>query len=900
MSKSLFPKYTAQTFFIENIEDFKELENSQKSDFRIANISTDVNDYKVDNKYYFDKSNSEHFESHLKYIARKPNKDNNDEIKPIEKGECDIFINDPNLFKQIIKRTPDTRPKYYNNFYHLLHNTFNENKTFNKYRPSTEFLPDGKGDLSNYEDAYGNTTKSAQNISLEFGDKITSLKGLFQDAPIETIPKIKAPYVTDISNICSGCKALKDISSFDFSNITNAYYAFHQCISLKYIPTDIFSSLNNLENGNVMFCETENLNTTIKSLNLPNLKYADSMFSHSKINIKEVNAPNCKHMIQIFDHNNSLTDITLNTNANSLKEAFNHCHNLENVTIKAPNITICDSLFENCYNLKNVNLEFANELENIEFMFLNCYSLKEIPYFDVSKVKEANGFIQNCYNLEKIPKFNFNTEILSSNNRVFFLPETDKQQNNSLTKNNCSDEFLNCLDDRQLQQIEMNSNLLKKKEPYVYTIDDRKLTEDEKFEFFKDLNGGLIKEIQINCNIDLPLFDSKDFLSLTKIDVPITVTDNCTSLACLFYGMRSLEEMPNIKNTSHVKYFSCMFTGCHSLEKINPKTEKLNYNDFKSLLDANPNKETINKLNLIDLRSATSVNSMFHNNRNIKQTPLFMNRPFNNKITDFSACFFNCSRLENTGNLNLENAKDISSMYYHCFELEKVYPLHTPKVTKAEDIFRDNYFKLDHDIPLFDLSHCRKQEVKEDISSYLKNSSYLPDEANNPWYKYQERLQTKDPTLVKLPYETMSKEDIHNLDKEIFHEYVHSQCVYQPELLLDDQCYKLVTENIQFSKAELQNIDFYRAEHKQKLEQTHTEAIKANDISNSNENKVVQNSYNFVAPKIDIGNNSNNNPYLEQVKDKITTNLSKISQTNEKVNEKTNTLDNTNKKGLTR
>ena len=909
MSKSLFPKYTTQTFFIENVEDFKELENSQKSNFRIANISTDVNDYKVDNKYYFDKSNSEHFESHLEYIARKPNKDNNDEIKPIEKGECDIFINDPNLFKQIIKRTPNSRSKFYNNFYHLLHNTFNENKAFDKYRPSTEYYPNDRGDyesgdLDHYEDAYGNTTKSAQNISLEFGDKITSLKGLFQDAPIETIPNIKAPYVTDISYICSRCKALKDISSFDFSNIKDASCAFSHCISLKYIPNNIFSSLDNLEDGSHMFNITVNLNTNIKSLNLPNLKFADFMFQDSKINIKEVNIPNCERLYCTFTGCDNLTDITVNTNTHDLRSAFDNCHNLKNVTIKAPNITMCKSLFENCRNLKNVNLEFGTELKYIDYMFKNCYSLKEIPFFDVSKVENANQFIKDCYNLEKIPKFNFNKENLFENltiNHSYFFNNhhTNKFSSTSLTKDTCSEEFLKCLNIFELDQLEQNSKQIKK-EPYIYTIDKPKLTEDEKFEFFKDLNGGLIKEIQINCNLSYSLFDSEDFLSLTKIDVPITVTENCTRLSHLFHGMRSLKEMPNIKNTSHVEDFSCMFAGCNSLEQINPKTEKLNYNDFKSLLDANPNKETINKLNLIDLSSATSVSSMFHSNRTIKQTPLFMNRPFNNKITDFSACFLNCSRLENTGNLNLENAKDISSMYYHCFELEKVYPLHTPKVTKAEDIFRDNYFRLDHDIPLFDLSHCRKQKVKENIGSYLKNSSYLPDEANNPWYKYQERLQTKDPTLVKLPYETMSKEDIHNLDKEIFHEYVHSQCVYQPELLLDDQCYKLVTENIQFSKAELQNIDFYRAEHKQKLEQTHTEAIKANDISNSNENKVVQNSYNFVAPKIDIGNNSNNNPYLEQVKDKITTNLSNLSQTNEKVNEKTNTLDNTNKKGLTR
>lgn len=174
-----------------------------------------------------------------------------------------------------------------------------------------------------------------------------------------------------------------------FSNVTNFYSMFYNCVNLVEVSN---IDTSNGMNFRSLCSECSNL-ISVSNLNFTNSRTSTWVFF------------NCVNL-------NSITNVDFNmpfcTHTNSM---FDNCYNLFNIPdISLVNCEYTRSMFWNCFNLTSVpNITTSNRLWYTTRMFQGCTNITTLSLFDVSGVNEAGEMFDNCFNLVSVPNFNFST-----------------------------------------------------------------------------------------------------------------------------------------------------------------------------------------------------------------------------------------------------------------------------------------------------------------------------------------------------------------------------------------------------------------------------------------------------------------------------------------------------------
>ena len=222
--------------------------------------------------------------------------------------------------------------------------------------------------IENANYAFSNI-KSSKELTIDFtcrtGDKKALLgqaEKMFADSTsLEKIifRNIYTKFIYSMKEMFSGCTSLKelDLKKFDFYALVNGYRLFYNCKSLQNIYNFKFSPVG---------------------------KFPPSYNSLTSY----------KNYISLFEECNSLKEIDLSLWKDSGEK----------------NLSL-SRLFYNCYNLTNINISNLNTYYITDFskMFYGCGALQELDVssFNTENATNMNGMFQYCQSLRELDLSNF-------------------------------------------------------------------------------------------------------------------------------------------------------------------------------------------------------------------------------------------------------------------------------------------------------------------------------------------------------------------------------------------------------------------------------------------------------------------------------------------------------------
>ena len=584
-----------------------------------------------------------------------------------------------------------------------------ETLTFEKYEgeslpgdSESEWVEDGKSVFEMFGSSY---LRDIKHIVINESFKTftpTTLSCFFAAlSELETITGLEylnTANVTDMSSLFDHCQKLTslDLSNFNTAKVTNMNRMFSNCSNLKTIyASDKFTTAAVTESKN-MFSYCGSLSgdidwTSDKATdktyaktgggyfrdkaydNRPYVKYADGTLTFrcgykktlgeneyklnsgeyppawntNQKNISKVvfeasfaNArpTNCYAWFQNFTKLKQIEGIeNLNTeNVTSMRDMFRGCSSLTSLDVthfNTGNVTSMVKMFSNCFQLAELDVTHFNtaNVENMSNMFRGCSSLTslDVTHFNTENVTNMSSMFSECIGLISLDVTHFNTANVENMSNMFYI---------------CSS--LTSLDVTNFNTVKVTS---------MYGM-------------FRGCTG------------------------LISLDVTHFNTANVTNMSYMFFGCNKLKEIYVSDKfvTDAVTKSQDMFSGCNSLsgdidwsDKAVDKTyAKIDGGYFRDkAYDNRPwvkyadgtltfrcgYKKTWGE-NEYELNSDEYLPAWNTYNRKISKVVFeasFANARPTNCYAWFKS-FRNLTQIEGIENLNTENVKDMSDMFYIC------------------------------------------------------------------------------------------------------------------------------------------------------------------------------------------------------------------------------------------
>ena len=282
--------------------------------------------------------------------------------------------------------------------------------------------------------------KQIKNIRYMDISNLTSLSCAFQDC--ESLTSLDAASINVTSKITNmwytfrGCKSLKtiDISKFDTSNVYDMGGLFSGCSSLTSLDVSKLNTSSAVGMGS-LFAGCESLTSLdVSKLDTSKATTIGSMFSGCKklktINVGKFKTGNVKTMSYMFRNCESLTSIDLrnfNTeNVTDMYQMFDGCTSLKSVNLSSFNTQKVEDMkymFKDCKSLKDLNLSNFETptLRGIRCMFYGCESLQSLNLGNIQTpyVEDYYGTFRGCKSLQSLDVSKFNTKRVTDMQDMF-------------------------------------------------------------------------------------------------------------------------------------------------------------------------------------------------------------------------------------------------------------------------------------------------------------------------------------------------------------------------------------------------------------------------------------------------------------------------------------------------
>ena len=570
-----------------------------------------------------------------------------------------------------------------NSKYIATYDSDTETLTFEKYEgeslPSdseSEWVEDGKSVLEMFGSSY---LRDIKHIVINESFKTftpTTLSSFFAAlSELETITGLEylnTANVTDMSFLFDHCQKLTslDLSNFNTAKVTNMNRMFSNCSNLKAIyasdkfktaavtkSENMFSYCNSLS-GDIDWTSDKATDKTYAKTgggyfrdkaydNRPYVKYADGTLTfrcgYKKIlgeNEYELNSG--EELPAWNTHKNKITRVVFEASFANARP------------------TTCYAWFK--------NFTFLNQIEGIEnlntenvtsmaYMFSSCNKLAEldVTHFNTANVKNMEYMFECCKGLSSLDVTNFNTANVTNMLAMFgrtSLTSLDVTHFNTANVKDMTSMFYAC---RGLTSLDVTN--------------------------FNTANVTSMRDMFCNCD------------KLTSLDVTNFNTANVTDMSNMFYGCHNLKEIYVSDKfvTDAVTNSYQMFVYCESLsgdiewtsdkatDKTYAKTDGGYFRDkaydnrpFVKFADGTLTfrwgyKKTLGE-NEYELNSGKNLPAWNTYNRKISKVVFeasFANARPTNCYAWFKS-FRNLTQIAGIENLNTENVKDMSNMFYIC------------------------------------------------------------------------------------------------------------------------------------------------------------------------------------------------------------------------------------------
>ena len=482
---------------------------------------------------------------------------------------------------------------------------------------------------------------------------------------------LKAPLVTDISNIFNGCRSMEtlDMSDIDFSSLTR---------------------MTSMFNGGMRGLTTLDLS----GLKAPLVTDMSGMFytcsSLTSLNLSGLDTSSVTNMSFMFRDCSSLTSFNIKSfdlgQVTNMSNMFYGCSGLTSLDMsdmQAPLATDISNIFAGCSSLETLNMSGVNlsSAANIGTgVFAYRSSLKEVDLSnaDFSSVTDMSYIFRNCSALTTIDLSGIKAPLVTDMSWMFYncssLTSLNMSEMNASKATNTSNIFNGC---SSLEKLNMSG------------IDFSSMTETGDVFKLKSLKELDISNASFSSMTDM----SRMFLNcsgLTTLNVTGMNAPSVTNMSYMFYGLSGLTTLDLTGlDTSQVTNMSYMFSGCSGLTTLD--LSGLNTSSVTNMSSMFNGCSGLTTLDLTGMNTAqvTNMSSMFNICRGL--TTLDMSGLNVSQVADMNRMFWGCSALKtlNMSGLNASQVTNMGSMFAGCSALETLdlSGMKAPSVTSMSYMF---------------------------------------------------------------------------------------------------------------------------------------------------------------------------------------------------------------------
>ena len=466
---------------------------------------------------------------------------------------------------------------------------------------------------------------------------------------IEGLENLNTSAVTNMSEMFSGCRELKElnVSNFNTSAVTNMSRMFSGCYGLKELNVSSFNT-SEVTDMSVMFSGCSGLT----SLNVSNFKTS------------------------------AVTDMS---------NMFSGCSGLTSLNLSNFNtseVTDMGGMFSGCSGLKTIFNTQTWRCEQSQDMFYGCTQLRGAVKYDSRKVDVTMANFETGYFRNPNKKY-LEAYVLQSEDQhtlTFYYDNNLKLRSGEIWD---IDEKSSSSEPAWAGSYYSPNNVVTKVVFDASFKDFRPTTTNSWFSYLKALTT--IEGLE-NLNTSKVTDMSKMFYncsSLRSLNLSNFNTSAVTNMSEMFYGCSGLTEL-NVSsfNTSAVTDMSYMFSKCSSLTS-------LNLSNFNTSAVTNMNYifsgcSSLTSLNLSNFNTSavTRMGGMFEGCSGLKE--LNVSNFNTSKVRYMWGMFSRCSGLTslNLSNFNTSKVTDMSEMFYGCSSLKTILNPNTWRCEQAQDMFK--------------------------------------------------------------------------------------------------------------------------------------------------------------------------------------------------------------------
>lgn len=145
---------------------------------------------------------------------------------------------------------------------------------------------------------------------------------------------------------------------------------------------------------------------------------------------------------------------------------------------------------------------------------------------------------------------------------------------------------------------------------------------------------------------------------------------SATSLNSVFFGCDNLRYLPAIINTSNITNFASMFSQTRALQTV-PYFDTTKGTDFNNMFNTSGIREFDPQWgNTFNMPNAINTSNMFRFDRTLERVPNTFNTGAT--LTTANAMFYECYALTNCPNINLSGAANLTELFYNCRAIKEI------------------------------------------------------------------------------------------------------------------------------------------------------------------------------------------------------------------------------------
>lgn len=564
------------------------------------------------------------------------------------------------------------------------------------------------------------TTKNITNLNWAFDanwnieyfplwdtSNVTSMNRMFQNAGnkhvtpkkgLRKIAQIKTSKVKDFTGTFSGCYNLQEVPELDTSNADCMAWMFLSCTSL---PTEFpwiidCSSITQISNPYVGEISPKGIygmfsGSSVKKVKLLNLKESLRKSLYLGDGVQAIYVDPTYH--EITQSRYKIRDI--------LPEKYNTMilFNIDTFDRNLTNIEDISEMFKDCANLYKIPVLDTSTVINLTSVFENCQRLDDIFPWTIN--------ISNITDVENLKNMFKNTPVISVK---FRCPnqEIKEKITSQLLRGDNKDMDISYTSAKLIKSTN-SFETMKDIYPNIYITMDY-VPDDIYVEniintdsLFKDCSklicipwldtNGITSSTEMfyNCNMidSLPSYNTSEVINASYMfygcnrltNIPISDFSKLNNANYIF-GECNIIKTINLDdfNLNNLKNVKGMFYGCTSLEEISGTLNISNVTDTSALFSQC---YKLNNIPELDTSKVTCMSNMFNYCRSITTIPEIDT----SKVTDMNCMFSNCTLLRNIPQLDTSNVTNMSSMFYDCKSLSSVPQMDTSKVTDFTNMF---------------------------------------------------------------------------------------------------------------------------------------------------------------------------------------------------------------------